>query len=192
MTAPGPSYLITAPETEPITLAQAKAHLRVEITDDNDLIEALIVAARQLAEQRADRSMAEQGRRLILDHWPSGPLYLPRPPIISVDAITYTDTTGAETEIAAEAIRLDGRGRVSPAPGYTWPAVALAPGGLVIDYTAGYTAEALPATDTTAMLLLIGHWYEHREAIIATGAAPKELPFAVTALLNSHAARGIK
>ena len=45
------------------------------------------------------------------------------------------------------------------------------------------TAETMTGVEKAACLLLIGHWYEHREAVVF-GSAPSDVPFAVKALLD--------
>lgn len=65
------SALITPPAEEPVTLAEAKAHLRVDIADDDMLISGLIVAARQYAETITRRALVTQSWRLALDRFPS-------------------------------------------------------------------------------------------------------------------------
>jgi hypothetical protein len=65
-----PSVLLTAPSVEPVSLAEAKAHLRVDVTDDDALITALITAARQSAEHKTRRSLCTQQWSLVLDQFP--------------------------------------------------------------------------------------------------------------------------
>jgi len=66
-----PSKLITAPTEEPVSLAEAKAHLRVDISDDDALIGAMIVAARQEAEAACRRAFVSQQWKLLLDRFPA-------------------------------------------------------------------------------------------------------------------------
>lgn len=68
-----PSVLVSGPASEPVTLAEAKLHLRVEtgMTDDDTLISALIVAARQVAETITRRALITQTWRLVLDQFPA-------------------------------------------------------------------------------------------------------------------------
>ncbi|CAB4121503.1 Phage conserved hypothetical protein [uncultured Caudovirales phage] len=66
-----PSKLLTAPSSEPITLSDAKTHLRVDITEDDALISALIVSAREQAEQICRRALISQQWLVTLDRFPS-------------------------------------------------------------------------------------------------------------------------
>ncbi|HND40602.1 MAG TPA: head-tail connector protein, partial [Accumulibacter sp.] len=99
-----------APASEPISLSEAKAHLRVDISDDDALITALITAARQFAETECTRALITQQWQLVLDAFP-GPsllgvpygvpysipghaILLDRPPVQSVESIQYQDMAG--------------------------------------------------------------------------------------------------
>ena len=66
-----PLNLITPPAVEPVTLADAKAHLKVDTTDDDALITALITAARARAEWHTGRALITQSWTLWLDAWPA-------------------------------------------------------------------------------------------------------------------------
>lgn len=66
-----PSKLLTPPSVEPITLTEAKAHLRVDIDDDNGLIQGLISSVRQQAEQICRRAIISQQWLVTLDRFPS-------------------------------------------------------------------------------------------------------------------------
>ncbi len=78
--------LITAPAAEPITLAKAKNHLKVDSNDENALITALITAARQLGERETKRAFITQTWKLYLDESPSE-IEIPKPPLQSVESI---------------------------------------------------------------------------------------------------------
>lgn len=180
--------LAQAPATEPITLADAKLHLRVEIADDDTLITSLITAARQWCEAFQGRAYVTQTWQLWLDEWPEGDaISIPRPPLQSVTSIKYYGADGAEYVVPATDYLVDAKaepGRVVLGYGKTWPSVMLRPAGaIVIEFVAGYGAEsAVPEKVKQAMKLLVGHWYAYREAVV-TGSISKELEFTVGALL---------
>ena len=74
--------LTVAPTSEPITRAEAKAFAKVDVTDDDSLIDALITAARQLVETEQNRQLMPATYELTLDEFPSSsncPIELPRP-----------------------------------------------------------------------------------------------------------------
>lgn len=128
---------------EPVTLARAKRHLRIDLVDvglDADL-DALIVTARMAAEDRTHRTLLSRQRwQLTLDAWPSI-LTLPRPPLLQIDQVSYRDTGGVLTTLAPAATRVQG-GQLLPAWGTTWPTVATGEGVITIDYTAGYGSRS--------------------------------------------------
>ena len=172
---------LTQPATEPLSLAEVKLHLRVDadLTDDDTLISALIVAARQQAEHRTGRALVSQQWRLGLEFFPDDSLELPKPKLISVESITYLDGDGVRQTISAadyEVITDELIGRIIPAYGKSWPSCREHPGSVRVDYTCGYGAAAdVPQSIKAWMLLAIGAWYENREAL-TSGQPVAELP----------------
>ena len=87
--------LITGPAVEPVSLADAKAHLRVDSTDEDALLTAAIVSARVHVESATRRALIEQAWRIYLDAWPRKRIVrVPVAPLISVDAVTVYDSAG--------------------------------------------------------------------------------------------------
>lgn len=180
--------LVMAPASDPVDLATAKAHLRVDGTDENALIAALIAAARQYVEVVTRRALIAQTWELVLDAFPAGDIVpIPLPPLRSVTALTCTDNNGIATvwDAVNYVVDTDSEpGRLVLAYGKSWPSITLAPaGGVRVRFEAGYgDAAAVPEGIKQAMLLLIGHWFEHREGV-NIGNIVNELPFAVDSLL---------
>ena len=82
-----PSILLSGPAAEPITLAQAKAHLRVEHDDDDDIIAALIAGSRIHVETQTRRALITQSWRLVRDVWPESAFVAVLPvPLAALDA----------------------------------------------------------------------------------------------------------
>lgn len=177
------------PVEEPLTLDEAKAQCRVDVADDDTLITALIVAAREYCEARDWRAYVTQTLDLYLDAWPVGSqIELPRPPVQSVTSITYTDEDGTAATISASDYVLDTvtePGRIVLKSNISWPSVTLQiVNGIVVRYVAGYgLAVAVPQRIKQAMLLLVGHWYENREQT-TVGAVSRSIEFAVESLLG--------
>ena len=114
-------------------------------------------------------------------------IYLPRPPLQSVTSIVYTDSEGAHYTVDADSYIADTAselGSIVLSYGASWPSVTLRPtAGVEITYVAGYgDAASVPQRAKQAILLLVGHWYEQREAVLA-GSISKEIEFAVHSLL---------
>lgn len=163
-----PAIQITAPAEEPLTLAETRAHLRVEHDADDQLISGLITAARQAAETRTGRALVSQKWRSTFDLWPLE-LTLSPAPLISVEAVTYLDADGVRQTLAPSSylvITDTLQGYICPAYGAAWPSHRTEPGSIRIDYTAGYgNASAVPQAIKVWMLMLIGTWYAQRESI---------------------------
>ncbi len=178
----------TAPTSEPVSIEEAKAHLRVDVADDNALITALIVAARQAFEEINGRSLFTTTWQLVLDSWPRRPfIVLPRPPLASVTSVVYTDSAGtpvtwAATNYVVETLRTPGR--VHLAEDADWPSATLRVASpITITYVAGWSSVgAIPQRYKQAILLLVGHWYENRETVVTSGTMPKQLPMAFESL----------
>ncbi|MBE3118845.1 MAG: phage head-tail connector protein [Candidatus Atribacteria bacterium] len=177
------------PSTEPVSLSEAKAHLRVDIADDDTLISSLITAARQILEVQAQRQFVTATWVMTLDKFPllCKEIRLLRPPIASVTSIYYLNSAGTSTLLAAADYRVDSAsepGRITPAYGKTWPIAYPVTNAVTVTYSAGYgAASAVPKAITQAILLLVGHWYENREAVQAYGGGVTPLPMAVDALV---------
>lgn len=185
--------LITAPATEPVTSAEAKAHLRVDTTADDTLIGTLITVARMHVENHLRRALITQTWELVLDAFPArNVIQLPMPPLASITSIKYTDEAAVEATFSSTAYAVDTdstRGRVVLKSGESWPSVTLAAtSGVRVRYVAGYGAAAnVPQAIKQAILLLIGTLYENRESVlVAQGVTVMELPFGVNALLMPY------
>lgn len=181
----------TAPTGEPLTVAEAKRHLRIpeSISDDEQYISALISASRAYAEYYTDRQLMTATYDLTLDCWPcnDGPLYLPKAPLQSVTSIKYLEeNSGTETTWSASYYRVQTSepGRVSLALNQIYPNLYGVSGQIVIRFICGYgAASAVPVGIKQAMLLLIGHWFENREEV---GRVGTRLEFAAHALMQSY------
>lgn len=174
------------PASEPITLDEAKQHLRVDIDDDNDYITGLIVAARKYIEDTTRRSFFTQTWRLSLDAWPcSDEIELPRAaPLASVSSVIYTDSEGNSITVSTSVYDVDTDsepGRVVLKYGQSWPSPTLrSMNPIQITYITGYSdVDDIPATFKHLIKLLVAHWYENREPV---GGPDKEVPLAVDSL----------
>lgn len=180
--------LTTAPAVEPISRTDAKAHLRVDSTADDDLIDTLIRVARQQCETMTRRSLITTTWTLTLDSFPTT-FYLPRPPLQSVASIKYYDTAGDQQTLDTDqydVLTNSVVGQIVPAYNCSWPSIRAHVDMVEVEYKAGY-GDAASDVETEAepliqgMKLLIGHLYEHRESVIV-GASTTALPDAVRML----------
>ncbi len=187
------TYLNTAPTSEPLTLADVKAWCNINHDDDDTVLTALIEAARQRAETATRRQLMEATWILYMDQWPSDEeIVLPYPPLKAsgVSSITYYDTTGTQQTRSSSyyQVTYDEPARIKPAYGYTWPSARDQYRSIAITYVCGYgSAGAIPESILTGMRLLVGHWYENREATIA-GTIITQIPEGVRALFEANRA----
>ena len=155
--------VITPPEEEPVSIATVKQHLRVDGTADDALLGVYLQAARELGEGLARRAFVTQTLRLVLDAFPTGPLKLPRPPLQSVESVTYLDADGVEhewTDFSVDARSEPGRIVFNSTPS----ASLFESGAVAIEFIAGYGADTdVPQTFVTAILQTVATWYELRE-----------------------------
>ena len=182
--------VIVQPAAEPVSLAQAKIHCRVDHTADDDILTNLIVAARQWCEQIMRRSIMTQTRTLSLDDWPNGMIQLPFSKAQSIVSIQYYDQNSNVQTLHAASYYTDfisEPARISFAPATALPVAEIDRiNSITVTYVAGYgDASDVPQAISQAILLLVGHWYENREAsIVAVSIA--DVPMATTALLSTY------
>lgn len=179
------------PADMPVTLAEAKAHLRVLHDLDDDYIDALIETATGHLEGRG----GILGRALVTQIWEyrircfpnCGVIQLPLPPLQTVGAIAYIDTNGATQTLSPDQYAVDAEtlvGQIRRAYGVTWPATRAEDHAVRITFTAGYgDAADVPRPIKQAILLLIGHFYVNRDLGLVL---PQGAPLAVEALVAPH------
>ena len=159
--------LITPPGTEPVSLAEAKLQLRAG-DDEDTLITALIVTAREAAQHELGRALITQDWERVLDAFPAAELQLGMPPVQSILQVQYVDAAGALQTLAPAAYTLDAENAQDafalPALGYSWPATLDTANAVRVRFRCGYgEAAAVPAAVKAWMLLRIGTLYRYRE-----------------------------
>lgn len=186
----------TAPTVEPITRAEAKAHSRVTVSDDDEYIDALIEATRDRIENHTKRALLTQTWRLTLDSFPLGrrDIILPWSPLQSVTSITYVDTNGTTQTWASSNYTVDTGatpGRVRLAYDVLYPSIRHQPNAVTVTFVAGYgaAASALPAGIVHACKILFGHYYDNREPVV-TGTVATPIPETWKALLGPYRVLG--
>lgn len=158
---------MTNPSTEPVSIAEAKAHCRVSDgdNDDNGYFGTLIIAAREAAEARCQRAIALAQFEYTLDGFPAS-IRLPMPRVKSVMSVYYRSTAGVLTLLDSGSYTLDRASYVAnwvyPAAGYTWPQTWEHPNGVTVLYEAGFDDGAVPESVKLWMKLAIGAWYDMR------------------------------
>jgi len=175
-----PLALITPPAVEPISLAEAKLHARVDDSDRDTLITVFIKSAREAAEHELGRALITQTWRLTLDEFPCAEIELPKPKVLSIVSVGYVDTAGADQTVSAANYTLDSAqlpGWVLPAQDFSWPSTDDIANAVRVDFTAGYgpAATDVPASVRQWMLLQIAAAVKQSEAF-ASGFSVAELP----------------
>jgi uncharacterized phiE125 gp8 family phage protein len=181
------SYLLAGPAEEPVTLAEAKAWEKVDGADEDALLATLITAARLHLESVTGRALLTQSWRLVLDAWPAGgEVRLPVAPLSELSEIRAFDEDGDGHTLGLEQfVVVPGDGPVR----LLLPnAVAGMPAlrqrfGIEIDYVAGFGAAAdVPQELKQALLVLVAHWFEHRDAVVIAGSGAV-IPFGFDRLI---------
>ena len=181
--------LKTAAATEPITSSEAKLHLRVDLSTDDTLIAALIQAAREQVEAYTGRTLVSSSYYGYADDIDSDGFEITMCPVTAITAITYKDTAGttqtwANTNYILNSTRTPAR--IGLASSVAIPSTYGGNHDWRVEFVTGYAnAAAVPAAIKSAMLLLIGHLYEHREAVII-GTITAQLPLSVEYLLTPY------
>lgn len=188
---------VTAPAVLPVSLNEAKAHLRVDHDDDDALIEAYLAAA----VDHLDGWTGILGRCLVEQEWRQDfevfarCLPLPLGPVISITAVSHTDDAGEAVTVEVDdyALKVDagGRARVELAGG-----VSIS-GSVSVTYKSGYRNTAgdeatstVPPAIKTAIMLMVSNWYQNSSAV-NVGNIVNEMPFGVAALIGPYRRPGV-
>lgn len=193
----------SAPSAEPITLAQAKEHLKVDFNDEDSYINSLISAARIACENITGQRFIQRNMRLTLDAFPllsDTDIVLPVAPVQSITSITYIDQEGVEQTWSDSLYTFafdPCYPRLRPAYNQDWPSNVRDDIAVInINFVAGYFpddaspqdyAASVPEAIKHALKLIIGHYYEHR--MDAGRSLLHRIPFSASSLLNPYKIR---
>lgn len=185
-----PGLRIVDPATAfPVTLAEAKAQLRITDTASDTLIKILIAAATEGVQGKVQRYFVEQGVELLLERWTS-PIKLPIAPVTTgqFGAIKYIDwTTQAQLTLDASQYTLHVDGptlSIMPAFGVIWPLTYFwAPAPIVISFDVGQDVSDIRGNIKLAILMMVRHLHSlgatnlfvRRELVIGVGEKQVEL-----------------
>ena len=196
-----PLQLIRDAAVEPISLAEAKLHLRVDITDDDVLISALIGSARRFAENQLQRSLISQAWRSVIDSFP-GPtligipwgrtytlpqhaIVLERSRVQNVTAINYLDMSGAAQVVPTTQYVVDYSSepcRITPVFGQIWPIPLPQIGAVNVTFTSGY---AVPVTVSGQNVTVPSDWVAYTVGQIIRFSVPDAVSGVLPAPLAS-------
>jgi uncharacterized phiE125 gp8 family phage protein len=167
-------FRTVAPDAEPVTVAELKAHLRIDGSQEDGLLGDLIRTARSEVEQATGCALLSQDWRLILDAWPVGNCVLLRcSPVREILAVTVYGADGGATVLDPAQMLLDGVSRPARLLFEAPPQPEQALNGIEIDFRAGFGEAATDVPDLLkrAIVVLAGHWFEFRASF-----APSDQP----------------
>lgn len=174
----------TAAPYYPVSRANAKLWARIDSDDtaQDTMIDLLIAAMTDYAENITGRSFVQRSYELLLDTFPSWEIRLPRPPLLTIDSVKYYDTENVLQTLATSIYESDiyrEPARLRPVLGDVWPAVYNRMNAVQIAYTAGYAPgspddeagyrEAVPDTLKLWLSARIATLYDNRDHLMRTG-----------------------
>lgn len=187
--------IVTGPTLEPVSLAEAKDHLRITDSTEDGNIAGYLMAAREVVESYTGRALITQTWDKKLDWgWPRRcgnlEIELPKPPKVSVTSVTYVDTNGAAQTLSGSLYQLTERlgfGIIVPTYGSAWPSVRSQYEAITVRFIAGYGSQpgAVPEAIRQAIKLLLSHFDANREPVVI-GSIVNDLPFSIRALLSPY------
>ena len=174
--------LVEEPTTDPVTLAEAKAHLNVDFTDYDEQIAAYIRAAQMAIVYNTGHALSPSTWDLAYDAFPTGNtpegfIQIPIGPLISVDSVNYVDAdTEMETVLATSEYEVDTISRLGGVQPISsgWPTVMSTINAVRVRFTAGYPdvsgspgVSGVPASLKHAVLIMVRDMYDFRSPTIA-------------------------
>ncbi len=163
-----PHTLVTGPVSEPVDLADAKLHLRVDGIDEDVLIEGYISAARLSIEAYAGLALVDQTWDLALDSWPGPVVDFNLGPVTSIVSISVD---GSLIDPGSYNLAPGLNARLVRVGATSWPRPKSIAAGIVIRFTSGFgpSGSDVPRDIRHAILMTVAHWYENRELGADTG-----------------------
>lgn len=187
--------LVTAPTVEPVSLAEIKAHLRVDTNDEDAYLHSLISAARQYFDGRSGtlgRALNTQTWKMTLPAF-SDWINIPLPPLQSVSSVKYYDTSDSLQTVATTVyeVIVDGTagGAVHLLGDQNWPTAVSTnkKEPIEIEFVAGYgdSWNDVPRPIRQAIMFIVAQFYETREPVIQ-GSVASKIPFTVDAIVAPY------
>jgi len=186
--------IITPPAQLPVDIQTARDQLRVDHTNEDDLIIGLVAAATNYFEDVYSHSLITQTLELVLESWPVGSrIIMPQPPLQSITSIKYYDQDGVEYTLDSSSYLVNTTawpGFVILKSGSSWPTVDLKETeGILIRFVAGYGEDFnhIPQAIHQGLLMLLGHLYENRETVVIDrGITIAQVPWGTQILWAPH------
>ena len=179
----------TAAVNPVFTTAEAKAVLKVDVSDDDTLIDNLISAATESCQIYTNQYFIDTVVTQYSDNW--NEFYtLYKSPVVSITHVKYYDSDDSQQTLSSSNYILDGTSkpaRIGIAVDGSLPNLSDRINAVEVKYTVGYgTASTdVPEGIRTAIILTVGNWYENRQSVI-TGRTATELPLSSQYLLDQY------
>lgn len=185
--------LYTAPTIEPVLGDELGNHLRVS---DDPMLTGYLKAARQYVENLCGPLITQTWRQYE-DGWPSGDvMHIGKPRLQSVTSITYLDEDAVSSTLSASTYTVQTSAEYAPSvvlkPDESWPSDALFNvDPITVTFVCGYGANAnyVPEPIRLAIMILVGTWYENREAVLVSSSAwmgAATIPYSIDVLLSEY------
>jgi uncharacterized phiE125 gp8 family phage protein len=153
-----------------MSLAEVKARLRIDISEDDNGLERLIERATRLAESRTQRALLTQQWAFTASGFPNASkgIALPLPPLQRVDVISYINQNGVMQTLSSDDYLVDTTGLVgmiTPAYGKAWPHIQRRANAVRVEFTCGCeTVSDVEPDIVLAVLQLIAHFDVNRDS----------------------------
>jgi len=176
--------VVVTPPAPVVTWADADQHLKLSgDTSQQAEVEAMIAAATGTLDGPdgwLGRALGRQTIEARCDRFDDCGIYLPLPPLVSVDSVKYLDSSNIEQTLPPERYELQGS-RLVAAWNTRWPTMLCRPEAVRVTYTAGYAPGALPFNIRAAILLMVGDLYANRETVISgSSVGSVQIPMSTT------------
>jgi len=181
--------VITPASTYPVSLTEAKSHLKVDTTADDTYITSIIKAATQLSEEYTNRFFIDT----VIDQTCSDFAQLQtlfKSKVSAVAHVKYYDSDNSLQTLSATVYDTQLNyepSQIQLANNQNFPSITKRNDAVVARYTVGYGSAAsdVPEIIKQAILLTIGNFYQNRASVI-TGKTATELPMNVKWLLDTY------
>lgn len=163
---------LAPPGAEPITLAETKAHLKLDHAVDDELLASLLKVAREYLEHETGLALISRRFRLYLDAWPEARvIQIAKGPVQVIETVVVYDDAGVAAELDLFGAVLDGNARPARLVLPALPAPGIPLNGIEIDFLAGFGEAGTDVPDTLkrAMLIHVAAMYELRGVVPLDG-----------------------
>lgn len=186
------TQLVSGPEVEPVSLAEAKGHLNASGSSKDDYITSLTLASRVAIERYLNRALITQEWKVFYDRW-CEELQIPFPPLQSIETVKFFDTNGVEQTLTQGdylwVVKTAEPGRVLRKYGAVYPELQMGrPDAIEIAFTAGYGDEAtdVPEPIKVGIKLMLAAYYEHRSDVVVGPQSVNKIPSHVTDMIHPY------